>query len=28
VKVAPFKFSDKDIQATILLLSNGVVRGW
>lgn len=28
IKVAPQTLSDKDIQATILLLHNGFVRGW
>jgi hypothetical protein len=28
IKSAPKKQSDKDIQATILLLRNGLVRGW
>ena len=28
IKSAPQKQSDKDIQATILLLRNGVIRGW
>lgn len=28
IKVAPKRLADRDIQATILLLSNGVIRGW